>query len=109
MNTESYIELTVNAFRVLSQAVADAGCIVGFAVQNAFKGLRFTLVRADNFELYVTKSLRQFRYEKRHFYDRKSYSEGHMAHMIWYLRAFAKRIERVVFIKQPLAKSKTQQ
>ena len=63
MNTESYIGLTVNAFRVLSQAVADAGCIVGFAVQNAFKGLFFALVRADNFELYVTKSVRQFRFE----------------------------------------------
>ena len=63
MNTESKIELTVNAFRVLSQAVADAGCIVGFAVQNAFKGLFFTLVSADNFELYVTKPFRQFTHE----------------------------------------------
>ena len=58
INTQSYIELTVNAFRVLSQAFADAAGIVGRAVQNAVKGLRFALVRANNFELNVTKSLR---------------------------------------------------
>ena len=46
-NCESEIKFTFDAERVFSQAVRNAGCIVGGAVKDAIEGLGFTLVGAD--------------------------------------------------------------